>query len=178
MRQSDQRSGGRRGPRALALVVVVLLLAAAVPVTTQAAPTTPSAADAPHAAQAPCTGGCSVPGALSLASVFPLAGDRAPPKRSDSEVVGLGDERADELLDALSSGTARDLLGRLIEEPRTPSELAAATGASVQNVHYHLGNLDDAGAVTVVDVEYSSRGREMSVYAATCRPQVTVYDLE
>jgi DNA-binding transcriptional ArsR family regulator len=135
-------------------------------------------AEAPQVAADPCPGQCRLPGGLSLVSMFPCAGDRGTPTRTDEEVIGIGDERADALFDALSSGTARDILQQLAEEPRTPSELAEATDTSLQNVHYHTENLQEAGAIEEVSVEYSSRGREMSVYAATCRPRILMYELE
>ncbi|PSQ16452.1 hypothetical protein BRD00_10705 [Halobacteriales archaeon QS_8_69_26] len=133
-------------------------------------------ADAP--AVGDCSTGCLVPARLSPSSIFPFAGDRETPKRSDPEVVEVDDERAGDLFDVLSAATARDVLREVSEEPRTAPELADAVDTSVQNVHYHLDNLHDAGAIAEVDTEYSSRGREMSVYTATVRPQVVVYDLE
>jgi len=115
---------------------------------------------------------------LSVASIFPFATGRESPNPTNREVVGLGDARADRLLDALGSETTRDVLAGLLREPRTAPELAEATDTSLQNVHYHLEKLADARAIEAVDVEYSSRGREMSVYAATCRPRLLVYDLD
>jgi len=106
------------------------------------------------------------------------AGDRDTPKRADQELIGVGDDRTDTILDALSSGTARDILTRLIQEPHTPAELSEEMDTSLQNVHYHIENLHEADAIAEVAVEYSSRGREMSVYTATCQPQILVYDVE
>jgi DNA-binding transcriptional ArsR family regulator len=132
--------------------------------------------DAASMAPDPCAGGCVVPGGVSLASIFPFRGDRETVDRSEPEAVGLDDDRADDLFDVLASGTARDLLRALQDEPRTATELAAEVDTSLQNAHYHLTNLEDAGAVAEVAVDYSERGREMSVYTACCRPTVLVYD--
>lgn len=170
----------RRLLTAFALAVVLLLAANPASVLIhpdQSGSGSIVAADSPRVAQEPCSGQCRLAGGLSLASIFPLTGDREAPKRSDPEVVGLTDERAGELFDVLSSGTARELLHQLSEEPQTASELSDVADTSLQNVHYHLGNLREAGAIEEIDVEYSSRGREMSVYAATCRPQVLLYDV-
>ncbi|NIU66678.1 MAG: ArsR family transcriptional regulator, partial [Actinobacteria bacterium] len=43
-----------------------------------------------------------------------------------------------------------------------------------QNAQYHLGRLEDAGAVEVVDTVYSEKGREMKVYAPADEPLVVV----
>lgn len=115
---------------------------------------------------------------LSVASIFPFTTARESPDPTDRELVGIGDDRADRLFEALGSETSRDVLARLLREPQTPSELAETTDTSLQNVHYHLEKLEDAGAIEEVAVEYSSRGREMSVYAATCQPRLLVYDLD
>jgi len=115
---------------------------------------------------------------LSVASIFPFAPARESPDPTNRELVGVADDRADALFEALGSATARDVLEQLMREPRTAPELTETTDTSLQNVHYHLEKLDDAGAVEAVAVEYSSRGREMSVYAATCQPRLLVYDLD
>ncbi|ELZ34197.1 transcriptional regulator, arsr family protein [Halogeometricum pallidum JCM 14848] len=89
-------------------------------------------------------------------------------------VIGLDDDDADGLLSALSSATARRVLSTLHEEPANPAALADAVDTSLQNVQYHLGRLEDAGAVEVVDTVYSEKGREMKVYAPSDRPLVVV----
>ena len=102
------------------------------------------------------------------------------PSQSDPEVdasprvVGLDDDDADELLSALSSTTARRILGELHEEPTNPAELAESVDTSLQNVQYHLGRLESAGAIEVIDTAYSEKGREMDLYAPADRPLVVV----
>jgi predicted transcriptional regulator len=44
----------------------------------------------------------------------------------------------------------------------------------VQNVSYHVEKMETAGLITSVDTWYSSRGREMDVFAATSQPLVLV----
>lgn len=85
----------------------------------------------------------------------------------DPEVVPIDDAAADDVFETLSSATARALLAALYEEPRTASDLATAVDTSIQNVAYHLGNLEDAGLVAVVETWYSDQGTEMKVYAPT-----------
>jgi len=90
----------------------------------------------------------------------------------EPRVVGVDSEDADELLAALSSGTARKLIATLHETPSTPSELADAVGTSLQNVQYHLEKFEDANLVEVRGSRYSEKGREMSIYGPTDRPLV------
>lgn len=170
--------------RILAVVTLaVVLLVVVNPATLLAPPGQPSSAagDGPHdrlITQDRCAGPCQFTGGLSAASIFPLAGDRGTPTRTEREVVGLTDDRTDELLDALASATAREILQQLSADPRTATELSDHVDTSLQNVHYHLENLRAAGAIEEIDVEYSSRGREMSVYTATAQPQLVLYDVE
>jgi len=99
-----------------------------------------------------------------MSQVFPLRssvelGDREP------RLVDMDDERADEVFEALASGTTRRVLSALHEEPRTASDLAEVTDTSVQNAQYHLGKLQDVDLIEPVDTWYSERGTEMTVYA-------------
>ena len=70
---------------------------------------------------------------------------------ADPRVVGVESDDADDLLSALSSETARHLLGELHDDPAPPGELADRVGTSLQNAQYHLENLQEAGAIEVVD---------------------------
>jgi DNA-binding transcriptional ArsR family regulator len=68
-------------------------------------------------------------------------------------------------LDALGSETARALVAALADRPAPASDLADAVDTSLQNVQYHLEALREAGLVVDAGTWYSSRGREMTVYA-------------
>ncbi|MEF8840036.1 MAG: helix-turn-helix domain-containing protein [Haloarculaceae archaeon] len=101
---------------------------------------------------------------------------------SDSEVraeqsgelrtLWLDSEEAGDLLSSIACDTARDVLTALHEEPATASETADRVDTSLQNARHHLGNLEDAGLVRVADTRYSSKGREMNVYAPSEDPMV------
>jgi DNA-binding transcriptional ArsR family regulator len=93
-------------------------------------------------------------------------GDREP------RVVGVDSDDADDVLAALSAGTARSLLTALYDDPATPSELADRADTSLQNAQYHLEKLRDADLVESVGTRYSEKGREMTVYAPTDGPIV------
>ncbi|WP_123535299.1 ArsR/SmtB family transcription factor [Halosimplex salinum] len=105
-------------------------------------------------------------------SLLPSKPDTTAADDAEPRVVGVESDDADDLLSALSSETARRLLGELHETPAPPAELADRVDTSLQNAQYHLENLEDAGAVEVVDTAYSQKGREMDVYAPADQPLV------
>ncbi|WP_224333159.1 ArsR/SmtB family transcription factor [Haloprofundus halobius] len=109
-----------------------------------------------------------------MAGLLPSTPDTSDADPGDPRVIGLDSDAADELLSALSSRTARRVLAELHEEPTTPAELAGRVDTSLQNVQYHLGNLEDAGIVEVVGTAYSEKGREMKVYGPSDRALVVV----
>ncbi|WP_435073207.1 ArsR/SmtB family transcription factor [Halorubrum sp. HHNYT27] len=106
-----------------------------------------------------------------MSRLFPSLPDATPDDR-EPRIVGVDDEDADDLIAALSSETARNILTCLHDEPATKSEIAAEVDTSLQNVQYHLAKLDGADLVDVVDTTYSEKGREMDVYAAADEPLV------
>ncbi|WP_226480526.1 ArsR/SmtB family transcription factor [Natrinema amylolyticum] len=110
-----------------------------------------------------------------MARLFPFRSDTAA-EEGQPRVVDLEGEDADAVFGALSSTTAREIYSRLDDEPGTPSDVADAVDSSIQNVRYHLENLEDAGLVEIVDTWYSSRGNEMSVYATTDGPLIVTSD--
>jgi len=101
---------------------------------------------------------------------------------SDSEVraeqsgelrtLWLDSEEAGDLLSSIACDTARDVLTALHDEPATASEVADRVDTSLQNARHHLENLQDAELVRVADTRYSSKGREMDVYAPAEDPMV------
>ncbi|MFC6730717.1 ArsR/SmtB family transcription factor, partial [Natronoarchaeum mannanilyticum] len=107
-----------------------------------------------------------------MADLLPSSPDTSAADGGDPRVVGLDSDDADDVLAALSSGTARELLSALHDDPGTPSELADRVDTSLQNTQYHLENLADADVIRVADTIYSEKGREMKVYAPTDQPLV------
>jgi len=95
------------------------------------------------------------------------------PDATPAVVDVVGDD-AGELVDALGSETARQLIHELHEEPAPPSELARELDTSVQNVHYHLSKLRAADVVESVGTRLSEKGNEMTVYAPAADPIVLV----
>jgi DNA-binding transcriptional ArsR family regulator len=86
-------------------------------------------------------------------------------KPDGATVLSLEDEATEEALSALSSETAREILSLVYEEPRTPPEIRDEVDSSLQNVHYHLENLEEADLIQPAGSGYSEKGTEMTVYA-------------
>ncbi|MFC6989819.1 ArsR/SmtB family transcription factor [Haloplanus sp. GCM10025708] len=82
-------------------------------------------------------------------------------------VVDLRDDESTALLESLSCETARSILAALEAGPATASDLTDRVDTTLQNARYHLENLREAGVVADVGTWYSSKGREMNVYALT-----------
>ncbi len=97
-------------------------------------------------------------------SLLPSRPDVSPSPETP-RVLEVDDEDADAAFDALASETARRVLSALYEEPRTPSAVQEAVGTSLQNVHYHLDNLETAGLIEPAGTGYSETGTEVTVYA-------------
>ncbi|MEY7848705.1 ArsR/SmtB family transcription factor [Natrarchaeobius sp. A-rgal3] len=110
-----------------------------------------------------------------MARLFPFRSETTA-RDGTPRVVDLEGEDADAVFSALSSTTARRIYAHLDDEPGTPSDVADAIDSSIQNVRYHLENLEDAGLIEVVDTWYSSRGNEMSVYGTTDGPLIVTSD--
>ncbi|WP_324758916.1 ArsR/SmtB family transcription factor [Haloarcula sp. GH36] len=89
-------------------------------------------------------------------------------------VIEMTDGDADAVLDALGSETRRATFRALFEEPGTASEIADRIDTSIQNVDYHLSNLESTGLVEPVETVYSEKGNEMTVYGPANDPLVFV----
>ncbi len=86
------------------------------------------------------------------------------PSPTEPKVLEVDGEEADMAFDVLGSQTARAVLAAIYEEPQTPPEIREDVGTSLQNVHYHLDRLEDAGLIEPAGTGYSAKGNEMTVY--------------
>lgn len=93
---------------------------------------------------------------------------------TDTSPATVALEDADDVVDALTSDTARAVLAHLYGESATASDVASAVQTSVQNAQYHLDRLVAAGIVEVVGSWYSERGTEMDVYGPRNEPLIVV----
>ena len=107
-----------------------------------------------------------------MSELLPSQSEASPEQNGELQALWLDSEDAGELLSSLSSDTARNILTTLHDEPATASEVADTVDTSLQNARHHLGNLQEAGLVRVADTRYSSKGREMNVYAPSENPMV------
>lgn len=110
-----------------------------------------------------------------MASALPhhTAVDHTPRERTD--LVVDDDDPAD-VLQTLTSDTAQAIVGTLAGDPATASDIADAVDTSLQNAHYHLERLSEAGLVEAADTWYSAKGTEMTVYALTANELVIRFD--
>lgn len=88
--------------------------------------------------------------------------ERAPESARILDIEGV---EADRAFEALSSETARRILSHVYDQPSTPPEVRDEVGTSLQNVHYHLGRLEDADLIEPAGIGYSEKGNEMTIYA-------------
>lgn len=72
-----------------------------------------------------------------------------------------------EVLEALSSPTARRIVSVLRGDPDVASAVAERADVSIQVASYHLDRLEAVGLVAVVGTAHSEKGRRMDVYALT-----------
>ena len=99
-----------------------------------------------------------------MSGILPLKTEvKADP--AERAFIDIAGEDASQVLSTLASANARRILVRLYANPGAASDLADYVDTSLQNVVYHLGTLQEAGLVKVVDTWYSSKGKEMKVYA-------------
>lgn len=105
-------------------------------------------------------------------SLLPSEPDTSAVDETEPRVIDVNSEDAEEVLSALTSDTARQVLSELHDDPAPPAELSDRVDTSLQNIQYHLNKLEDAGAIEVIDQIYSEKGREMNVYAPADQPLV------
>lgn len=105
-----------------------------------------------------------------MVRLLPTRTDAAVERSDNPAVLSLDDAATRDVIEALSSETAYDIFRLLNETPATPSRIADQLDQSVQNVHYHLENLESAGVIEVTDTCYSEKGREMKVFVISEDP--------
>jgi DNA-binding transcriptional ArsR family regulator len=107
-----------------------------------------------------------------MSELLPSDSEARAEQSGELRTLWLDSEEAGDLLSSIACDTARNVLTALHEEPATASEVADRVDTSLQNARHHLENLQDAGLVRVADTRYSSKGREMNVYAPSEDPMV------
>lgn len=102
-----------------------------------------------------------------------LSGTRTQPTQQGT-LCDLADDSGARVFNVLGSETARRIYLHLQNETATASEIAEDADTSIQNAQYHLTKLREVELVEVADIEYSSKGSEMNIYAATDDPLIIV----
>lgn len=108
-----------------------------------------------------------------MSSIFPIK-QNIDTSKDEINVVDLDTERAEVILDALSSRTTRDVFISLYENPQTISELSESFDESIQGIKYHVEKLHEADLIMKCGTHYSEKGNEMDVYAPTREAVVLV----
>lgn len=112
-----------------------------------------------------------------MSRLFPARSEATIERDDDPSVLYVDQEETDQVISVLSSDTARRIFRTLNQRALSASEIADEMDISVQNATYHLGNLEDADLVEVIDTCYSEKGREMEIYAVTRDPKLLVLGL-
>lgn len=104
-----------------------------------------------------------------------LLGDRPEvslDRSGDPRLLCLDDDQTAEVLSRLSSESGREVFRAVTAEPMAAAEVAAELDMSLQNASYHLGNLESAGLIEVLDTHYSEKGQEVEIYGPPEEPLV------
>lgn len=112
-----------------------------------------------------------------MSRLFPSR-DAVIERDGEPAVLYADSEQAAQICAALSSDTALEIFRLVSDRPLATSEVADELDLSVQNTGYHLGKLQDAQLVEVVDTCYSEKGAEMKLYAVSSDPKVLVLGAE
>lgn len=86
---------------------------------------------------------------------------------SDPQIIDLGSDKAEIVLDSLSSKTTREVFMSVYDDPSTKSEIAEEVDNSIQNTKYHIDKLEEADLIESKRTDYSEKGNEMDVYGPT-----------
>lgn len=96
----------------------------------------------------------------------------------ESEILDLDSDRAEVVLDALSSETTRKVFISLYDDARTISELADEFNTSIQNMKYHIEKLIESDLIDEKGTKYSEKGNEVSIYGPTNESIVLVVSVK
>lgn len=98
-----------------------------------------------------------------MSSIFPITSEKEVSVEKP-EVVELESERAEVVLDALSSKTTREVFLEIYEEESSISEISERTDNSIQNVKYHIEKLEESNLIEVARVKHTENGNQMKLY--------------
>lgn len=99
-----------------------------------------------------------------MGKLLPTSSNASISRNGDPHLLCIDDEQTSEVIETLSSEASQEIFTLLNDEPMAAQDIADTLDMSVQRVSYHLGNLQEAGLITVLDTCYSEKGLEMDVY--------------
>lgn len=108
-----------------------------------------------------------------MSSIFPIKSEKKVSVEKP-EVVELESERAEVVLDALSSKTTREVFLEIYEEESSISEISERTNNSIQNVKYHIEKLEESNLIEVARVKHTENGNQMKLYCPKTEAVVLV----
>jgi len=113
-----------------------------------------------------------------MARLLPTQTDASVERTGEPAVLSLDDDNTRSVFEVLSSETAYEIFRLLNETPATPATIADRLDLSLQNVHYHLSNLEEENLIEVTDTCYSEKGREMEVFVVADDPTLVFLGTE
>ena len=99
-----------------------------------------------------------------MGTLLPTSSDASIKRSDDPDLLCIDDEYTADVFKTLSSETSQEIFTALNEEPMAAQDIADELDLSLQQVSYHLDNLQETGLITVLDTCYSEKGMEMDVY--------------
>ena len=117
---------------------------------------------------------CSLgPMSKQIGRLFSKSTDSEPETNSPLRIAEMHDDDAVQIFKALSGESTCRIYREIQQSPKTAPELQQVLDTSIQNVHYHLNKLEEAGLIEPVDARYSGkRRRNVGIWAD---PQSTNY---
>lgn len=98
-----------------------------------------------------------------MSSIFPITSEKKA-SVEESEVVELESQRAEVVLDALSSKTTRKIFLEIYDKESSISEISERTDNSIQNVKYHVEKLQESNLIEEARVKHTENGNQMKLY--------------
>lgn len=109
-----------------------------------------------------------------MSRILPLRPETPSQSGEGVKLVGIDDESAEAVFNAIGSETTREILDSIYQKPGTATDIAERTDVSLQNAKYHLNKLLEAELVEIGEVWYSEQGNKMKVYSPTNESVVMV----
>lgn len=98
-----------------------------------------------------------------MSSIFPISSEKTA-SIEKPEVIELESQRAEVVLDALSSKTTREIFLEIYEQESSISQISNRTDNSIQNVKYHIEKLEESNLIEVARINHTENGNQMKMF--------------